>query len=371
MSLKILIVGQTPPPVHGSNIMTETFIQSLEHIGHEVQLVERKFSKKQEDMGKIALSKICRAPIVAYTLFKKIVQNDFDICFYILSLKPPSFHFDAFILHLIKWLNLRYIIYLHGKGLSRYVIKSDRITMLMARKLLSDTFGFIIVGNILRKEIRDLIGEEKIFLLPNAIADIKCYKQKEIISQNQLVPILFLSNLRPSKGVMEFLKMACEVRKKCNNGRFILAGPARSKKIFRNINSFLSQNNLKRYFSLPVAVSSSEKQKIFRNSDIFVFPSKKEAFGLVNLEAMQYSLPVVASNQGAIPQIVRHGESGYIVDPSDIKQIVEKVVLLVKNPQLRMKMGKRGRMIYEENFNIEAYTRKVKEAIDFFKLLSV
>lgn len=370
MSLKILVIGQTPPPVHGSNIMTETFTRSLESLGHRVNLLEKKFSTKQEGIGKISIRKILRGPYIICKLLKKVSRSDLDICFYFLSLKPPSFQFDAVLLLLLKFFKLRYIIYLHGKGLAQLVTDSDILSRFLARKIIMHSYGILIVGDILRYDVCGLIGEDKIFVLPNAIADVDLDNLNRINNEDHHVTILYLSNLRPSKGVMEFLKMAYEVKKKCDNVRFILAGSTRSKKFANQIESFLSLKKLKECFNMPGAVYGYEKDRIFKKSDIFVFPSKKEAFGLVNLEAMQWALPVVASNQGAIPKIVRNGESGFIIDPKDIKQIVDRVVMLIRNPGLRDKMGKRGRIIYENKFSINVYTNRVREAIIFFKLIS-
>ncbi len=53
--MNVLIVGQLPPPVHGSNVMTELFMQSMEKIVQKVTIIEKKFSKQQEEVGTLTL----------------------------------------------------------------------------------------------------------------------------------------------------------------------------------------------------------------------------------------------------------------------------------------------------------------------------
>ena len=58
MSAKILIVGQFPPPIHGSNIMTKRFYDSLKKLGYQVSIVEKTFSRKIEEVEKVTVKKL-------------------------------------------------------------------------------------------------------------------------------------------------------------------------------------------------------------------------------------------------------------------------------------------------------------------------
>ena len=74
-------------------------------------------------------------------------------------------------------------------------------------------------------------------------------------------------------------------------------------------------------------------------SDIFVFPSAIETFGLVVAEAMSVGLPVVTSDVGGIPELIESGKNGYIFQPNDIKQMISYVQDLVDNPAKGKEMG--------------------------------
>ena len=137
-------------------------------------------------------------------------------------------------------------------------------------------------------------------------------------------------------------------------------------KIFMEIERFIPDVNLVDNVKMLGAVYGDSKERLFCESDIFVFPTHHEAFGLVNLEAMRAGLPVVSSNEGSIPEVVIDGLNGYIVDPKNVEQLSDRVLKLVNDEELRIKMGRAGRKIYEESFTIEAYEKRLQDAVRFF-----
>ena len=69
--------------------------------------------------------------------------------------------------------------------------------------------------------------------------------------------------------------------------------------------------------------------------DLFVWPAVNEAIGMAILEAQACGLAVVAGNSGAIPNIVQHGQTGYVCDPDDNQSMAERIDQLLQNPDLR------------------------------------
>jgi len=95
------------------------------------------------------------------------------------------------------------------------------------------------------------------------------------------------------------------------------------------------------------------KENVFqflKEMDIFVFPSRTEGLGIVILEAMASGLPVVASNIGGIPEIVKHNETGVLVEPQKPSELAEAIIQLLKNPEKMHKMGDNGRKRVLTNF---------------------
>jgi glycosyltransferase involved in cell wall biosynthesis len=97
----------------------------------------------------------------------------------------------------------------------------------------------------------------------------------------------------------------------------------------------------------------------YKNADIFVFPTYFEAFGLVNLEAMQYSLPVVSTLEGSIPEIVIDGKTGFLVAKQNAQLLAEKIGLLLDSRELRMTMGKNGYQRFIENYTLQHFESNI------------
>ena len=90
---------------------------------------------------------------------------------------------------------------------------------------------------------------------------------------------------------------------------------------------------------------------IYHQSDIFVLPTNADSFGIVFLEAMATGLPIIATNIAAIPEIVVHGENGYLMAPNDYDALQEAMTDLVNDPAKRKEMGRRGLRRINERFD--------------------
>ena len=100
-------------------------------------------------------------------------------------------------------------------------------------------------------------------------------------------------------------------------------------------------------------MATPDVSAIMRGVDIFVFPTFGEGFGLVLLEAMAWGKPVVASQVMAIPEIVRHGETGLLVPPDDIASLAQALLRLMQDLPLCHRLGMAGQRRVEREFTVE------------------
>lgn len=116
------------------------------------------------------------------------------------------------------------------------------------------------------------------------------------------------------------------------------------------------------------SISHHEASKEIQRSDIMVMPSYNESFGVAAVEACACELPVIATNVGGIPEIIRHGETGLLIEPGDCDALSEAMITLANDAALRRKMGRAGRQFvrgrYDESIcldKMEAVYQRVRQ----------
>ena len=102
-----------------------------------------------------------------------------------------------------------------------------------------------------------------------------------------------------------------------------------------------------------------------KNCYCLVVPSLSEGLPRVILEAQALSKPVIASRVGGIPEIIKDGENGFLVNPGDADDLAEKLRILLSDKKLAIEMGKRGREIIQEKFSNEEYIKNYLDMIRF------
>lgn len=108
----------------------------------------------------------------------------------------------------------------------------------------------------------------------------------------------------------------------------------------------------------------SDMESMMRTWDLYAHPSHAEGFGTSVLEAMAVGLPVVATAVGGVPEIVLDGETGFLVPKSRPDQIADRLVRLVRAPELRIRMGDRGRARAIAQFSQELEATAIRSAYE-------
>jgi glycosyltransferase involved in cell wall biosynthesis len=90
--------------------------------------------------------------------------------------------------------------------------------------------------------------------------------------------------------------------------------------------------------------------RLMAASDIYAMPSLYEPFGLVFAEAMAMRLPVVALNTGGTIEVVAHDQTGLLSEPGDVAALAANILVLIRDGELRKRLGSNGRRRAEERF---------------------
>jgi glycosyltransferase involved in cell wall biosynthesis len=93
--------------------------------------------------------------------------------------------------------------------------------------------------------------------------------------------------------------------------------------------------------------------RVLAGMDMLVAPSRREALSISIIEAMSMGLPVIGTRTGGIPEAVRHGENGLLVEKENTKELLEAISYLAAHPEVRHAHGLKGRQIYLRQFSVE------------------
>lgn len=110
-------------------------------------------------------------------------------------------------------------------------------------------------------------------------------------------------------------------------------------------------------------VSEATLSKVYERIAAFAMPSRGEGFGLVYLEAMRKGLPCIASIHDAAKEVIADGETGLLVDHTDPAALVDPILQLLRNPELRTQMGEKGRKREREVFSYERFRLRFENVL--------
>jgi glycosyltransferase involved in cell wall biosynthesis len=122
-------------------------------------------------------------------------------------------------------------------------------------------------------------------------------------------------------------------------------------------------------FKFPGVQIGGGKWQYYRNADIFLFPSffHSETFGIVLLEAMSFSLPIVTTRWRGIPDVVEEGSCAILCETRDVAGCRDALAQLVNDPSLRDRMGRKSRERFLRYFTIEAHRKAMEAALSQLK----
>jgi glycosyltransferase involved in cell wall biosynthesis len=352
---KILVVGQTPPPIGGQAVMIEEIINAP-YTNARIYHVRMAFSKGMDDMGRIQVAKIFHLfSVILHIWYYRIVKG-VNILYY-----PPSgpdkvpVYRDIIILVATRWMFSKTIFHFHAGGLSEFWPRLGRMAQFLFKLAFFYPDATISLSTLVPPDAA-FIKSRKQYIIPYGIADEYTTAYDKL---NNKLPlrILFMGVMRETKGEFVLLEACRQLAAKGIEFAVDFAGSFHNKAIEQQFYDFVETHQLQKNVFYRGVVSGEDKRQLFASADIFCFPSyfESETFGLVVVEAMQFCLPVVSTNWRGIPGNVANGVNGFLVNIKDAQAVAEKLELLLLDNTLRAKMGANSRAIYLEKFTTDRF----------------
>ncbi len=183
------------------------------------------------------------------------------------------------------------------------------------------------------KKFFSQIGIDNTYIVPNITP-----KTEPIIRYNstETIKIAFIGTVCKRKGAYDIVEMVNEYKKSLKDiVKICLYGNGE----IDSINNIINKNDLSGIIECPGAVNFTEICSILKECDIFILPSYNEGLPISILEAMSYSLPVISTPVGGIPEVIKEGENGFLITPGDKEALYNAIIKLATDKELRMKMG--------------------------------
>jgi N-acetyl-alpha-D-glucosaminyl L-malate synthase BshA len=367
MSLKIGITCY--PTYGGSGVIATELGKGLADLGHEIHFVS------------YAL------PIRLDKFHERIFFHEVDMLPYPLFQYPPyDLALAAKMTEIAKYagLDLFHVHYALPHAISAYLAKSmiedrevkiittlhgtditlvgmDRSYFPITKFGIKKSDGVTTVSKYLQVLTQTQVGREDVEVIPNFVdtaefkrpAENQC--SKHLLAPSGEPVLMHASNFRPVKRITNVLEIFQRVLKK-EPARLVFVGdgPERS-----GAEAYCHDNGLTdrviflgRQDNLPDLMGCA---------DVFLLPSELESFGLVALEAMACEVPVVATLVGGLPEVVVHGETGYLANLGDVDTMANYTLEILRNGALRRKMGAEGRKraveVFDQKKIIPVYER--------------
>jgi N-acetyl-alpha-D-glucosaminyl L-malate synthase BshA len=214
--------------------------------------------------------------------------------------------------------------------------------------------------------------KNEIHVIPNFIELDKIRNEKHISCQRSVMAnkdekiITHISNFRKVKRIPDVIKVFYNIQKQIPS-KLMLVGDGPERDNAERLVTDLGLDDKVIFFG-----NSNEIDQILSYSDLFLLPSETESFGLAALEAMAWSVPVISTNTGGLPEVNLNGFSGYLSNVGNIEEMAQNAISILKDDNV-LKQFRKQAFSQAEKFDIKnilpLYEELYKKALENSKSL--
>ena len=355
---RILLVSPLPPPLGGMQTWTETLLRRGLPEPFAVDLVNTRQTVKRRKPGpRLTYGEAARFFRILWRVHASLRSGRYALVHLNSSFTPTATLVNLSTMWIARRARVPYVVHLHGTFLVPDVTRpASRLYRSAYRRIFDGAAWILLLGKSSQRAVRALGSyDDKTTVLPNFI-DFRAVPQRSRAGSGADGPmkVLYTGRIWPPKGISTVALVAERVPDA--NFQLVGDGPAESRDAF--IRDLESRRLLGR-----VAVLEGRPNKdvleLLAEADVFLFPSLREGLPSSVLEAMAVGLPVVASNVGAIPEMIDVPKGGILLDPEDVDGFARAVDHLRTHPELRIEMGRYNRLKAQQNYEYDVVVKRL------------
>lgn len=311
----VLQVGPLPPPIGGISIFLDHLKKvHSEEVNHEFFNI---FPKKNTKLNKAFYN------VIVYFKFLFVLLKIKPNIIHVHTAAYRSFWKNTGIIYISKLFDKKVIMHLHSGHFSDFYEKSTFRNKRIINKVLHRCDKLICLSSGWKDyyvQTFDL-DPNKIEVVTNAIFVDEYVTSRE--NRSSYLNLLYIGSLTENKGLKDLVEIAKDLKRKYDNKfKFTIIGNG---PLYKYIKEEKMEHNLN--IELCGELSGNEKTQEFKKADILFLPSYFEGMPLCILEGLAAGHVIISTNVGAIPEVVKENENGYLFQPGDI----EKAVSIIMN----------------------------------------
>jgi glycosyltransferase involved in cell wall biosynthesis len=356
---RILLFGYLPPPYFGPATAYQALLRSMFVQRLDVTFINLSVVKDLRELEKFRIGKLFKLAWLVFVELFYLLTRRFDFVCYPVSVNRNAFIKDAALLGLVRLFGVPTVLWAHGNNLPDFRARSPRWLQAVIDWTLRRALAAIVLGERLRFNFQRHIPDERIFVVPLGIEPPPPVPAVE--KGPDMFTILYLGNLIREKGVFTLLEAAPLILAQYPATRFVFGGAWWRKQDRLEAERFVRERGLDSRVEFVGLVTGEAKWRTLAQADLLAFPTfyYYETFGFVLLEAMHAGLPVVTTCRASIPEIIKDGVNGLLVEEQDAGDLAEKILRLVGDPALRRRMGAANREKFTNYYTYEHYGQRM------------
>tara|TARA_Y100001954_G_scaffold137431_1_gene146536 strand:+ start:2024 stop:3160 length:1137 start_codon:yes stop_codon:yes gene_type:complete len=193
----------------------------------------------------------------------------------------------------------------------------------------------VVSENLKKETIKNFEIHKEIKVIPNFIDINKLNLNTKKPSSNTKV-LTHISNFRPVKRVLDVINIFKIIDKNIDCKLFMIGDGPEKVSAEKLVNEYNLDNKV---FFLG---NMNDIEEVLIKTDLFLLPSESESFGLVALEAMAYSIPVLTTNKGGITEVVDNNQNGFTINVGNVTLMAEKAITILNNNKIYSKFSKKA-----------------------------
>jgi glycosyltransferase involved in cell wall biosynthesis len=230
----------------------------------------------------------------------------------------------------------------------------------LKRLVLTRATAVTVVSRAMLNEMRQIrVNHSKAHVIPMGVDLESRFVPSEKKKKN--IPLLFVGRLVKKKGVQYLIDSLPLILAKHPQAHLVVVGdgPEKGNLKLRSVDLGISDHV---YFL--GAVKNKHLPALYQASDVVVFPSIMEGFGLVVVEALGCECATVTTDLPAMQDIIANGKTGLVVPQKNIRELADKIICLLDDPKLRRSLGREGRRFVLKNYDWNIIKQKYVDLIE-------